>query len=111
MTAKNLQTDLNRPGPGAAPPDGPAGRALLQGARDELLGPVGAVLAISAKLLGEARDLGQDAFAADLDKIHRSALRFRELLDEVFDPARLAPLDAAALKALQSRVRHDMLNA
>src|SRR5262245_49208670 len=87
-------------------------RAFLTGIREEILDPVNAIIQVSEILLAETTDLGQEAFVADLRKIHTSGRQLRIMIDEFLAPETLASQDAdGALKALQSRIRHDMLNA
>src|SRR5260370_25647480 len=87
-------------------------RAFLAGVREEILEPVNAIVILSEMLLNDAADLGQEAFLADLQKIHASGKHLREMVDEFLDPRTLAgQLADGAFSALQSRVRHDMLNA
>ena len=87
-------------------------RAFLAGVREEILEPVNAIVMFSDMLLNDAADLDQEAFVADLRKIHASGLHLRAMVDEFLDPATLAGQVAdGAFGALQSRVRHDLLNA
>jgi CheY-like chemotaxis protein/class 3 adenylate cyclase len=83
---------------------------FLASARDEVLAPVAVVLARCERLLGQSG--GQpDDFAADLRRIQESGRRLRQLAAEVFDPQKLPFAHSEGFARLQSRVRHDMLNA
>jgi CheY-like chemotaxis protein len=87
-------------------------RTFLAGIREQVLDPVNAIIQVSEILLAETADLGQDAFVADLRKIHASGRRLREMIDEFLSPGTLSgPESETAFKALQSRVRHDLFNA
>ena len=87
-------------------------RAFLAAAREEVLEPVNAIIAFSDILLAETGESREEAFAADLRKIHESGRRLREMVGEFLGPDAFAGQEGeAAFAALKSRVRHDMLNA
>ena len=87
-------------------------RAFLVAIREEVLDPVNAIIQVSEILLAETIDLGQDAFIADLRKIHASGRRLREMDDEFLAPETFAGQEGdGAFQALHSRVRHDLFNA
>lgn len=86
-------------------------RAWLLRVREELLVPVNNLISLSEMLREESRDLDQPTFRSDLDKIHTAAGQLLSLADEFLDPGLIDLLTPQALAVLQSRVRHDMLNA
>ncbi len=91
-------------------------RALLASARDELLAPANAIRETCQSILDdfgdqvEEGDRGPQTFLQDLRKVRASADALVRLVEETFSPA-TAEAEAIDLKALQSRVRHDMRNA
>src|SRR5437899_1774420 len=84
----------------------------MAGSREQVLDPVNAIIQVSEILLAETTDLGQDAFVADLRKIHASGRRLREMIDEFLTPETFVGQEGdTVFKSLQSRVRHDLFNA
>ena len=89
-------------------------RAFLANKRNELLTPVHAIIDISERVLSElsgARDDSRQQFTIDITRIRDSGQRLLVLVNEILDPDRLASSQPAELAAVQSRIRHDMLNA
>ena len=87
-------------------------RAFLAGIREEILVPVNAIITLSEILLADVGDEDQQSFVADLRKIEASGKHLRTMVNEFLDPRGLTGHDEeGAFAALQSRVRHDMLNA
>lgn len=97
-------TDVHGSAPGAA------ARALAA-ERSGALAAGEAILATSRRLLDAQREGGYAQFQADLEKIYRSAFRLNEMLGDSLDPGQHDEADPEALRRLQSRIRHDMLNA
>lgn len=98
----------------AAPGISRVRRAFLANKRNELLTPVHAIIDTSERILSElsgVREGSRQQFAADLTKIRDSGQRLLVLVNEILDPDRLSVSDPDELDAVQSRIRHDMLNA
>src|SRR5262245_2687553 len=112
QTRLPARPEIAQPAPSTNSPMNRNQRAFLVGIRDEVLDPVHAIIQVSEILLAETTDLGQDAFVADLRKIHASGRQLREMVSEFLAADTLACQEGdGAFKALQSRVRHDLLNA
>ncbi len=86
-------------------------QAFLLRTRDELLPPINAIITFSEMLQEEAKDLPEPTFVTDLQQIQGSAKQLFELVQEFLAPAVIQHLTPEGLGVLQSRVRHDMLNA
>src|SRR5439155_9742186 len=104
--------EVARPGPSSNSPMNRNQRVFLSGIREQVLDPVNAIIQVSEILLAETTDLEQDAFIADLRKIHASGRRLREMIDEFLTPETFVGQEGdTVFKSLQSRVRHDLFNA
>ncbi|HUG89514.1 MAG TPA: adenylate/guanylate cyclase domain-containing protein [Planctomycetaceae bacterium] len=89
-------------------------RAFVANKRNELLTPIHAIIDISERVLSElggVQEGSRGQFAADMILIRDSGQRLLVLVNEILDPDRLAASPPAELAAVQSRIRHDMLNA
>jgi CheY-like chemotaxis protein len=95
--------------PRAAPTEGRLHRVALAAMRDEFQAPVTAIIDGSELLLQECGALDRADFTGDLRKVHDSGRELLALVNEVL----AQPPDGVApdLKVVQSRLRHDMLNA
>lgn len=87
-----------------------ARRAFLATRRDELLGPIQAMLTVSDRILTDAKAAEQARFTDDVRHIRQAALDLLAIVQEVLAPARLELTSEAEFDRLRSRLRHDMLN-
>lgn len=88
--------------------DETARRAHLAYVRQQLSSPVNAILGYTEMLLQEQAD---QAFTADVQRIHDAGRLALDLITELLDPARVrAAVDESELEAFGTHVRHELRN-
>jgi CheY-like chemotaxis protein/class 3 adenylate cyclase len=78
--------------------------AWLADKKQQLVGPVSAILELSDMLLKDGRERGRDDFATDLEQIQASGKHLLDMVRVVLDPAHLAGKQDEVAR----RIRHDM---
>lgn len=87
-----------------------ARRAFLATKRDELMGPVQAILTVADRILTDAKAREEPRFTGDIRHIRQAGIDLLAIVQEVLAPARLEVTGDEDFDALRSRLRHDMLN-
>ena len=82
--------------------------ALVAHIREEVSGPVGAVLDCADGLIADARRQGLDGYISDLEKIHTAAVQLWTMVNGLVDPSRFEAGGSPDLDAFSSKLRHDL---
>ncbi len=118
MTSRESEAKLNKPleakqtseEPRPLSPEADQVRkALLANIRHDLRTPINAIIGYSEMLLEDAKGVGQDNIIADLSKIDAAGKHLLEMVNEIFDPAKVeaGEVDIGS-EALEAQVRHKL---
>ena len=84
-------------------------RVLAAFVRQEFGAPIATITGLTEILIEDARQSGDDALAADLDRIHAAGLQLHEQLSQLIGVATRGSFEAVEnLAAVKAKLRHDL---
>jgi adenylate cyclase len=109
MRSSHASEDNHGPRPDVTEPDQRLERALAAFVRQEFGAPIATIVGLTEIMIEDARKSGDDALAADLDRIHAAGLLLQEQLNRLVDLATQSPFEFADdFAASKAKLRHDL---